>query len=94
MSPFANRGAIAATEFFKVDLTRTGLVRYFVVFVIDLEMVHYELPHSPQGYVHRAGRTGRAGTKGRSLVLVSDAERFIIKRLEGELGITFEDFRV
>jgi superfamily II DNA/RNA helicase len=57
-------------------------------------VVHYELPHSPQGYVHRAGRTGRAGTKGRSLVLVSDAERFIIKRLEGELGITFEDFRV
>lgn len=57
-------------------------------------VVHYELPHSPQGYVHRAGRTGRAGTKGRSLVLVSDAERFIIKRLEGELGIAFEDFRI
>ena len=57
-------------------------------------VVHYEPPRSPQGYVHRAGRTGRAGQTGRSLVLINDAERFILKGFETELGITFRDYRI
>src|SRR5690606_10176379 len=35
-------------------------------------VVHFQPPRSPQGYVHRAGRTGRAGLSGRSLALISD----------------------
>lgn len=65
---------------------------------IDLKgvpwVVHYELPHSPQAYVHRAGRTGRAGQSGRTLALIDDSQRFIIKKLEDELGITFHEFRL
>lgn len=57
-------------------------------------VVHYELPRSPQAYVHRAGRTGRAGKTGQSIVLVSDQERFILKELERDLGIVFNEFRV
>jgi len=56
--------------------------------------VHYEPPRSPQAYVHRAGRTGRAKMSGRSLCLISDSERFILKGLEKELGIAFGEFRV
>lgn len=65
---------------------------------IDLKgvpwVVHYEPPRSPQAYVHRAGRTGRAKMSGRSLCLIADSERFILKGLEKELGIAFGDFRV
>lgn len=65
---------------------------------IDLKgvpwVVHYELPHSPQAYVHRAGRTGRAGSSGRSLAIFDDSQRFILNKLEKELGISFQDFRV
>lgn len=65
---------------------------------IDLKgvpwVVHYQPARSPQGYVHRAGRTGRAGLSGKSLALVTDSERFILKKLESELGISFADFRV
>ena len=40
----AHWGAIAATEFFSVEvLTRRGLVRYFVLFVIDLETRRVEI---------------------------------------------------
>jgi superfamily II DNA/RNA helicase len=56
-------------------------------------VVHFEPPRSTQAYVHRAGRTGRAGKTGQSIALVSDQERFILKGLESELGISFGDYR-
>jgi len=44
---------------------------------IDIEelpiVINYELPHSPEDYVHRIGRTGRAGSSGEAISLV-DAE--------------------
>ena len=45
---------------------------------IDIEelpfVVNYELPHTPEDYVHRIGRTGRAGNLGNALSLVSTDE--------------------
>jgi len=42
--------------------------------VHDLELVvNYDLPYDPEDYVHRIGRTGRAGKKGRAITLVSGA---------------------
>ena len=65
---------------------------------IDLKqipwVVQYEPPRSTQAYVHRAGRTGRAGGSGQSLLMLSEAEHFISKKLEKELDITFNNFRV
>ncbi|NKB97074.1 MAG: DEAD/DEAH box helicase [Pseudomonadales bacterium] len=43
-------------------------------------VVNYELPHEPESYVHRIGRTGRAGATGVAYSLVDPAER---KRLRG-----------
>ncbi len=37
-------------------------------------VVNYELPHVPEDYVHRIGRTGRAGSKGCALSLVGPEE--------------------
>jgi ATP-independent RNA helicase DbpA len=37
-------------------------------------VVNYELPHDPEIYVHRIGRTGRAGETGLALSLYIDAE--------------------
>ena len=43
--------------------------------VDDLEIVfNYELPHDPEDYVHRIGRTGRAGTSGKAISLVTGRE--------------------
>ena len=50
------------------------------------QVVNYELPHVPEDYVHRIGRTGRAGATGQALSLVSDDERDRLKAIERVLG--------
>ena len=47
-------------------------------------VVNYELPHVPEDYIHRIGRTGRAGASGEAISLVApDEERYLadIERL-------------
>ena len=47
-------------------------------------VVNFDLPHVPEDYVHRIGRTGRAGSKGEAISLVSADEAkqlFAIERL-------------
>ena len=34
-------------------------------------VINYDLPHDPKTYVHRIGRTARAGKSGRAISLVS-----------------------
>jgi len=50
------------------------------------QVVNYELPHVPEDYVHRIGRTGRAGCAGQALSLVSDDERDRLRAIEKVLG--------
>jgi ATP-dependent RNA helicase RhlE len=50
------------------------------------QVVNYELPHVPEDYVHRIGRTGRAGATGRALSLVSADERDRLRAIEKLLG--------
>src|SRR5690606_35521235 len=38
-------------------------------------VVNYQLPQDPEAYVHRIGRTGRAGKKGVALSLVSPRDK-------------------
>ncbi|MCK9282987.1 MAG: DEAD/DEAH box helicase [Rhodocyclaceae bacterium] len=45
-------------------------------------VVNYELPNVPEDYVHRIGRTGRAGSEGEALSLVSHDERIQLRDIE------------
>ncbi len=45
-------------------------------------VINYELPHDPDIYIHRIGRTGRAGEKGIALSLFTDNEKTRIKAIE------------
>jgi ATP-dependent RNA helicase RhlE len=72
----------------KVLLTTDQLAVGLDVAGVDW-VLHYELPNSAQAYVHRAGRTGRAGDSGSSVVFVSDSDRSKLKLLERELGFEF-----
>jgi ATP-dependent RNA helicase RhlE len=57
---------------------------------LDIEalphVVNYELPHVPEDYVHRIGRTGRAGLSGEAISLVSPEERPELAAIEKLLG--------
>lgn len=45
-------------------------------------VVNFELPHEPESYVHRIGRTGRAGAEGIAWSLVDASERPRLKAIE------------
>jgi ATP-dependent RNA helicase RhlE len=49
-------------------------------------VVNYELPNVPEDYVHRIGRTGRAGSTGIALSLVAQDETGLLKDIERLLG--------
>ncbi len=49
-------------------------------------VVNFDLPHVPEEYVHRIGRTGRAGDEGDAFVLVSPDEADLLARIERQLG--------
>ncbi len=46
------------------------------------QVVNFELPNVAEDYVHRIGRTGRAGASGRAVSLVSADERGLLKGIE------------
>jgi ATP-dependent RNA helicase RhlE len=45
-------------------------------------VINYEVPHAPEDYVHRIGRTGRAGASGKAISLVSPEEEKYLKEIE------------
>ena len=49
-------------------------------------VVNFELPHVPEDYVHRIGRTGRAGSRGRAVSFDSRDERDRLRAIEKMLG--------
>ena len=49
-------------------------------------VVNYELPMVPEDYVHRIGRTGRAGTDGTAVSLVCVDEQRLLRDIETLLG--------
>ncbi|MBD0361818.1 MAG: ATP-dependent RNA helicase RhlE, partial [Coleofasciculus sp. C3-bin4] len=51
-------------------------------------VVNFELPNVPEDYVHRIGRTGRAGNVGRAVSLVCEDEYPFLKDIERLLNQT------
>ena len=56
-------------------------------------VVNYHLPDAYEAYVHRSGRTARAGAKGLSLTVLQPEEVGEIAEFEKELGIKFSEFK-
>ncbi|MCB9235822.1 MAG: DEAD/DEAH box helicase [Bacteroidia bacterium] len=53
-------------------------------------VINFNLPDDPEVYIHRSGRTGRAGKSGISLSLITPKEEYRIKRLEKISGKAFK----
>ena len=78
-----------------LDRFATGKVRVLVATDVaqrglDVEgishVVNYDIPLDPEDYVHRIGRTGRAGAKGNAVTFVTAADLAAYKSLEHRLG--------
>jgi ATP-dependent RNA helicase RhlE len=53
-------------------------------------VINFELPNIPEDYVHRIGRTGRAGAKGEALSLVCGEENTYLRDIEKLIGNRIE----
>ena len=51
-------------------------------------VINYDVPHTPEDYVHRIGRTGRAESTGDAFTLMSPEERRDVEAIERFLGKT------
>jgi ATP-dependent RNA helicase DeaD len=67
--------------FIATDVAARGLDVNDVTHVFN-----YHIPFDSESYVHRIGRTGRAGNKGEAITLVSPNELRTIKRIEKDVG--------
>lgn len=57
-------------------------------------VVNYSIPEDLESYVHRIGRTGRAGQKGVAITFVNKSEIRLIKNLERRFGVKIEPIDV
>lgn len=45
-------------------------------------VVNYDIPHDTSSYVHRIGRTGRAGRQGDAILMMTPRERYLLRSIE------------
>jgi ATP-dependent RNA helicase DeaD len=45
-------------------------------------VINYDVPHDPESYTHRIGRTGRAGRSGEAILFITPRERNLLKVIE------------
>ena len=50
-------------------------------------VVNYDLPQAPEDFIHRVGRTGRAGARGTASTFAARAEQFAVADIERKLAI-------
>ena len=68
---------VVATDIAAQGLDIDGLTHVF----------NLDIPDDPERYVHRIGRTGRAGKKGIAITLISGKERYKLRQLEQQVGM-------
>ena len=80
----------AALDNFKQGKVRILVATDIAARGLDIDqlplVVNFELPHVPEDYIHRIGRTGRAGASGLAVSLVCQDEHTLLRGIERLLG--------
>lgn len=86
-----------------VDSLRDGKVDILVATDVaarglDVErislVVNYDIPHDTESYVHRIGRTGRAGRKGEAILFMTPREKYLLRAIEKATRQPVEQMRM
>jgi ATP-dependent RNA helicase RhlE len=85
---------IRALEDFKAGKVKVLVATDVAARGLDIEelphVVNFDLPHVPEDYVHRIGRTGRAGLTGAAISLVAAEDRPLLGAIERLIGRKIE----
>jgi ATP-dependent RNA helicase DeaD len=57
-------------------------------------VINYDIPYDTESYVHRIGRTGRAGREGDAILFVAPRERRMLKAIERATGKSIESMEM
>jgi ATP-dependent RNA helicase RhlE len=80
----------AALRDFRSGNTRVLVATDIAARGIDVDsvshVINYDVPSAPEDYVHRIGRTGRAGKQGRAITLVTPADELSMRGIERLTG--------
>ena len=83
-----------------LDRVRKGKLRFLVATDVAARgldipelshVIQYEPPEDFEAYIHRAGRTGRAGASGVAMSLVTTVERTMLSRIAKRYGIDMQE---
>jgi ATP-dependent RNA helicase RhlE len=98
-SKISQKGRTEALAKFKSGELRVLVATDLVSRGIDIKflptVINYELPRSPKDYIHRIGRTGRAGSPGEAISLISPEEEHHFRVIQKKMGkwVTMVDSR-
>jgi ATP-dependent RNA helicase RhlE len=85
---------MAAVEGFRSGRHKVLVATDIAARGLDIEgityVINYEVPTSPEAYVHRVGRTGRDLTTGTALTLVAPEEERALRALEKSVGVQLQ----
>jgi ATP-dependent RNA helicase RhlE len=91
---FRQRERIAALEGFRSGKHRVLVATNVAARGLDVDgishVINYDVPDQPENYVHRIGRTARAGADGNAITLVTPDDEGLIHRIEYLLGRKIE----
>ncbi|MGD0531000.1 MAG: DEAD/DEAH box helicase [Methyloceanibacter sp.] len=83
----AQNARVRALEAFRSGRARILVATEIAARGIDVasisHVINYELPNEPESYVHRIGRTARAGAGGTAISFCDPSERSYLKAIEG-----------
>ncbi len=85
---------LLALEGFKAGQTTVLVATDVASRGLDIEglpqVINFDIPHSPEDYVHRIGRTGRAGLSGEAISLVASEDREALAAIEKLIKLSIE----
>ncbi len=85
-------GKFRAGESVKILIATDVASRGLDIPSVDV-IINFDLPQDSATYIHRVGRTARAGKSGQALSLVTQYDIEIYQRIEKALGKTLEEFQ-
>jgi len=91
---FTQKDRISALEGFRLGKHRVLVATNIAARGLDVEgishVINYDVPEHPEDYVHRIGRTARAGAGGDAITLITPDDEGLIHRIEYLLGHKIE----